>query len=195
MSIKNMILVFLLLLILAHLFHVLSLSYSVIPTIDFLFNFALCLPFIALFYVFFSKIFGYSLSDEGISRCKIHLGGWFPLNYIVLIKWKDVIRVEYKLARIKFLDIDENEVVVYSIYGDKIAIPDSQYAFQEILHTIQDKTKLNSQRFIINDSHKIIVFDNSDNVLKNDLRATEEPLQSENVKQLPMVIHSEFRKN
>ena len=138
---------------------------------------------------FSPRISGYSLSDEGIARCRFNKEGYFYVDYI---NWRDVIRLDYKPAYVKGIDFDQ--VTVHSIYGNKISVDDSQYAFQEILHVIQDKTKMNSRRFIINDSHKIIIFDNSDNIPKSDFRATEKPFQwEENIKQLPMIKHNELK--
>jgi len=164
------------------LFYMLFLNH-ITSVLDLFVRTSVVLPLLIGMYWVFTKFFGYMLSDEGIARCRVNEEGCFYINYI---KWKDVIRINYKPARVKMLDFDQ--VIVHSIYGNKIFVDDSQCGFQEILYTIQNRTAMNSKRFIINDSHKTIVFDNSDDFIKNKLSAKQKYfLQNENVRTLPNV--------
>jgi len=156
--------------------------WRIVSVFDFLAYFIVFLPFSVGFGYYLLTIYGYLISDSCIARCQKYRGGWMYISYI---RWEDVIRIEYRQASIKTLWFDR--ITIHSIYGNKILVEDGQQNFQKMLQIIHEKTKMYSKRFVINDSHKIIVFDSLSCRLEDDIHTRRRPFRKDDVRFLPMI--------
>ena len=152
---------FLLLYLLIMLIRNLPLSF----TVDFFMSFFLdhgvwlITPF--LFSVFVGVIspgsFGYALTDDGIAYCNIRKdGSW---HSIMFVRWDEITCIKYRETFIKSLW--RQRLTLHSTDGRSTFVDDNVHNFQEILQIIHDKVKMVGNRFSIDDSHKITIFEKS----------------------------------
>jgi len=90
-----------------------------------------------------TKATGYAFTDEGVSVGKVGNNNVDPNTYI---KWEDATRIEHKPSYIKVLST--GKITIYSNVGTKVAIPDSQREFQEILSTVREKAEMHDIPFV-----------------------------------------------